>query len=134
MTWVCAAVFALALCAGPAAADGPSTIPGDQCEDPPIALEDYAAQFPGAPAEAVQQWYDVMLAERAAECAGPANPWAPPVGMYSDEELLGFLLSGHQAPAPGGGGGSPGEPAPVPLPPAGALLAVALGLLVRWRR
>lgn len=100
---------------------GPSTIPGDQCDEPPMPLDAYAAQFPGAPAEIVAGWHDTLVAEWTAACL-PYNPWAPPPGRYDDATLLGFLLSGHHVPEP--------QPTPIPLPPAGALYLAILVLAV----
>lgn len=110
----------LALCAAPAFADGPTTLPGDPCA-PFLDPATYATQFPGAPPDTVSVWYATGLHTWADACLPPINPWAPG-RPYSDVQLLRFLLSGHHVPAP------------VPIPPALPLLLGALVLLWLMRR
>jgi hypothetical protein len=109
------------LCAGPALADGPSTIPGDQCDTPFMDLPTFADQFPGIPAQIVHGWYDTALREWSAACISPGERLRA-MG-YTDEELLGWVFNG--------GGHVPPKPEPVPLPWSGLLLLVPL--LMLWR-
>jgi hypothetical protein len=123
-------IIALCLVTSAGYADGPSSIPGDQCDTPFIDFADYAAQFPGAPLEILQGWYDTGVQERLSDCS---NPWAPPIGTYDDDTLLGYVFSGDHSPHDTGGVSGGGEPplAPIPLPPTILLLAAALLTLKR---
>jgi hypothetical protein len=101
----------LMLLAAPALADGPSSIPGDQCDEVFVPLE-----YPGFPPDVVAEWNAVGLAAWKDACA-------PRLTMFTDEEKIHFLLSGHHVP-----------PAQVPLTGSIYMMILALAMLLGWRK
>lgn len=118
-----AALLALLLVL-PAHADGPSApfVDDKPCDVPFPSFDDWAKTWSG---DGATKYYALAQRDYLALCGALDNPWAPPVGKYSDAVLLRFFSNG---------GGPHPAPAPVPIPPTALLLLGALAALVLWRK